>query len=262
VLKTRLISAAVAGVLFLLALFAAPANVFALLLWAVLLVLAWEWQRIQPWARLPWLTVAASALAGMLAMLVPAGSLLSICVVALAGWLLAGVNALKDLPTHRSLHAWLPVLAIAGAIAAVRYTGYFGPWAVLELFARVWAADTGAYFAGKRFGKNKLAPSISPGKTREGALGGMAMCALIALLFALFSPSEMPLWSSPLLAPLAALLIAPISVMGDLYQSRFKRIAGVKDSGTLMPGHGGAWDRLDAMLPASLLFVVLSALSG
>jgi phosphatidate cytidylyltransferase len=109
----------------------------------------------------------------------------------------------------------------------------------------VWAADIGAYFAGRRFGKRKLAPAVSPGKSWEGALGGLACALLVSLTFAY--ALAVP-WGAPLL--LFTVLVAVLSIFGDLFESVLKRTAGVKDSGGLLPGHGGVLDRLDALLPA------------
>jgi phosphatidate cytidylyltransferase len=109
----------------------------------------------------------------------------------------------------------------------------------------VWAADIGAYFAGRRFGRRKLAPAVSPGKSWEGALGGLACALFVSLAFA--HALAVP-WGAPLL--LFTVLVAVLSIFGDLFESVLKRTAGVKDSGGLLPGHGGVLDRLDALLPA------------
>ena len=121
----------------------------------------------------------------------------------------------------------------------------------------MWAADTGAYFVGSRFGKHKLAPRISPGKSWEGFAGGLAASALAAV-------AAVPLlqlqW--PQLPALVALVLATvaISVVGDLFESLLKRHAGMKDSADLIPGHGGILDRIDSLLAALPVFVVLRGL--
>ena len=120
--------------------------------------------------------------------------------------------------------------------------------------AIVWIADTAAYFAGRRFGRHKLAPQISPGKTWEGAYGAMFAVVAYALLL-------LPLASSAQSAPavdaasvtlwvLFAIALTALSIVGDLHESLLKRRAGVKDSGALLPGHGGVLDRTDALLAA------------
>ncbi|MDX1496662.1 MAG: phosphatidate cytidylyltransferase, partial [Salinisphaeraceae bacterium] len=125
---------------------------------------------------------------------------------------------------------------------------------LLGLLVIIWAADTGAYFAGRAFGKNKLAPKVSPGKTWEGVAGGLACSALMAWLGG---------WYVFQLAGLAAagfvvlgLAVAGISVVGDLSESMFKRHAGVKDSGQIFPGHGGMLDRLDSLTAAAPCYLL------
>ena len=119
------------------------------------------------------------------------------------------------------------------------------PWLLLYAFSLVWAADTFAYFAGHRFGRHKLAPSVSPGKTIEGVAGGLVGAMVLA---AIAGVAGWKLSGVPLMAWLAlAAVSALVSVLGDLLESKFKRLAGVKDSGNLLPGHGGVCDRVDAM---------------
>jgi phosphatidate cytidylyltransferase len=126
------------------------------------------------------------------------------------------------------------------------------PWLLLALMV-VWAADTGAYFAGRRFGKRKLAPVISPNKTVEGMAGGVLAGVLVAVLLAPLAGATVA--QLPLVA-LVALLAAVFSVFGDLFESLLKRQAGVKDSGALLPGHGGILDRIDGVLAALPVFAV------
>jgi phosphatidate cytidylyltransferase len=128
------------------------------------------------------------------------------------------------------------------------------PWLLLYAFVLVWAADTFAYFAGHRFGRHKLAPSVSPGKTIEGVAGGLVGAMLIAGIagFAGWKLQGVPLAAWLALAAVSVL----ISVLGDLLESKFKRLAGVKDSGTLLPGHGGVCDRVDAMSAGLPIFAL------
>lgn len=135
-----------------------------------------------------------------------------------------------------------------------------GPWWVLLLMGVVWIADSAAYFTGRRFGKHKLAPNISPGKTWEGVIGavlGVAAYCMIVLL-ALRSPVFNPYaWAIPIL--LLGLLMLYLGILGDLFESWIKRVAAVKDSGTLLPGHGGVLDRIDALaatLPIAALILL------
>jgi len=134
---------------------------------------------------------------------------------------------------------------------------------VLSLLLVVWLADIGAYFAGKAFGRHKLAPSISPGKTREGALGGWLAVMIVGsagaatLVFAptLFSALVEHLGWAGALISLTVLTV--FSVIGDLFESLLKRQAGVKDSSGLLPGHGGVLDRIDALLPVLPIALLL-----
>ena len=128
--------------------------------------------------------------------------------------------------------------------------------------ATVWIADTAAYFAGRRFGRRKLAPSISPGKTWEGVYGALAAVALYALALVPLARTAGFAGDPGVPATLAfvafTMLLAAVSVVGDLYESMLKRQAGAKDSGTLLPGHGGVLDRIDALI-AAMPFAALAA---
>ncbi len=119
--------------------------------------------------------------------------------------------------------------------------------------ALVWVADTGAYFAGKKFGKNKLAPNISPGKTKEGLLGAVIITSLYTLVASYYF--ELDTGRSALLVLLSVILTF-VSASGDLYFSFLKREAGLKDSGNILPGHGGILDRIDSVLAAMPVFAV------
>ena len=128
-----------------------------------------------------------------------------------------------------------------------------GPAWLLYGLMLIWAADIGAYFSGKRFGRNKLAPLISPGKTREGLLGAIVAACLFSLVAAFY-------FGLDVIAALSLLLLAVVltlvSVAGDLYESVLKREYGVKDSGRILPGHGGILDRIDSVLAAMPVFMV------
>lgn len=128
-----------------------------------------------------------------------------------------------------------------------------GSWWVLGFLLIIWLADTGAYFVGKRFGKTKLAPSVSPGKTLEGMLGGLALVAIYALITKV---SFSALFQSNAVI-LCAIIIAIVSIGGDLYESWLKRLVGIKESSNILPGHGGVLDRIDSLI-AALPFMILS----
>ena len=120
----------------------------------------------------------------------------------------------------------------------------------------MWSADIGAYFAGKHFGRVKLAPNISPGKTWEGVVGGLIAVAILAIVSGIYGQGNLSV-----LLPFC-LAIGLLSIVGDLTVSMFKRHAGIKDSGTLFPGHGGLLDRIDSVTAASTLFAAGMAVVG
>jgi phosphatidate cytidylyltransferase len=124
------------------------------------------------------------------------------------------------------------------------------------MLAIVWAADVGAYAVGRSFGKNKLAPSVSPGKTWEGVVGGLCCAGVVGGL------AGYVLGTTALLFAALAVVTAALSVVGDLNVSMFKRNAGLKDSGSLLPGHGGVLDRIDSVTAAVAIFVLGLALIG
>lgn len=178
------------------------------------------------------------------------------CGVATLFWLVVGVPAvvMGRLPAPSLALALCGAIALLGALIAIVSMHARSPWLVLAAMAVVWIADTAAYFAGRRFGRRKLAPAISPGKTWEGAYGGIAAVVIYALAlwptatrdgFVLSSGARgLLLWVA------FAVALAILSIVGDLFESLLKRGAGVKDSGALLPGHGGVLDRVDALLAA------------
>lgn len=135
----------------------------------------------------------------------------------------------------------------------------YGPRLVLFLMILIWVADSGAYFAGRAFGKSKLSPIVSPGKTWAGAVGA-ALGAVISAGVLVFTDAAGP---QPLLALMGlCVLVTAVSIGGDLWESRLKREAGVKDSGNLLPGHGGVLDRIDSLLAAAPVFALGIAVLG
>jgi len=128
-----------------------------------------------------------------------------------------------------------------------------GSGLVLFLMILIWTADSGAYFVGRKFGKNKLAPLISPGKSKEGAYGALAASGIVSLIGAFWLELD---FFQFIFFLLLCQLVVIFSIGGDLLESVYKRRAGVKDSGTLLPGHGGVLDRIDSMMAASPLFAL------
>jgi phosphatidate cytidylyltransferase len=144
------------------------------------------------------------------------------------------------------------------AMIQLHQTPAIGSGLVMFLFVLIWVADSGAYFAGRAFGKHKLSPHVSPGKTWEGAFGallGAVVCGVVLHRFEWFELSVMQL-------VFVCVATAWVSIGGDLFESVMKRQADVKDSGNLFPGHGGVLDRIDSLLAAAPVFLMLVALAG
>lgn len=227
---------------------------------AVVLLLALEYFALCAIPRpLQWLCAAATVvlLAAVFAGVLAIGAWLLLAAVIL--WLLMPLWFLRRpmLPgVIKALMGVVLLVATGIALHDLKALSLDGRW-LLFAFLLVWAADTGAYFAGRRFGRHKLAPSISPGKTWEGVAGGLLLTIAAGALAVVVLPAEMtPAWF------LLIALVFAVSVVGDLFESLLKRQAGVKDSGTLLPGHGGVLDRLDSLLAAAPMLIVAGTKFG
>ncbi|MDD2915735.1 MAG: phosphatidate cytidylyltransferase [Gallionella sp.] len=274
-LKLRVITAIVLLGLLLAALFLLPSAV-----WAVLVVVM-VWQGAVEWARLSgfvgrkatlyWLLT----LSWMLALLwldADAGAAQQVYVhlavylvaallwlVIVPSWLITGWKVKQ--PLLMALVGWAVLIPTGLALLDLRAADP-SPWMLLFVMCLVWVADISAYFAGRRFGKNKLAPEISPGKTWEGVAGAVFGVSLYVVLVWSFSPHFSHREILPPLL-LAAWWWVVLAVIGDLFESAVKRQAGVKDSGALLPGHGGLLDRIDALtstLPLAALALLMQQL--
>jgi phosphatidate cytidylyltransferase len=192
-------------------------------------------------------------------------------VISVMVWLLRFAPSLKTgLPPLGSVANTLLSLTYAvslvGCFAAIVTLYAYSPLYLLSVLAIVWAADIFAYFSGKAFGKRKLAPSISPGKSWEGAIGGGIAALVIATLVIVFGgdtlantfPVRVQASLGWAVTYLTLILIVAASIVGDLFESQLKRRAGMKDSSKLLPGHGGVLDRIDALVPV----LPLAALIG
>ncbi len=149
----------------------------------------------------------------------------------------------------------LPAAALSMEMIHSMYVGidWQGPAWLFYALSLVWVADIGAYFSGKKFGKNKLAPDISPGKTKEGLFGALLATSLYTLIASYYFELST---ERAIILVLLSVILTFISVSGDLYISFLKREAGLKDSGNILPGHGGILDRIDSVLAAMPVFVV------
>jgi phosphatidate cytidylyltransferase len=267
-LFTRVITAVVLLALLLPALFASVAWPFALLSLLLIAAAAWEWARLNGVAPLAALGPGAMlALAGAWALYtgsvdaVPAAWWWAVT----AAWLLLGALVLPGGPAAwprwpAVLRLLLGMVLLWAGWLALAHSRAVSVNFVLSVLCIVWVADIGAYFAGRNFGRRKLAPTISPGKTWEGAFGGALGALMLALLWwqgvdrlvAVDGPSlfgQLQARAGTVAMLVAVALLAALSVVGDLFESLVKRAAGAKDSSRLLPGHGGVLDRIDALLP-------------
>jgi phosphatidate cytidylyltransferase len=255
---TRVLTAAVLLAVFLTALLMLERAAFAVLVAVVIALGAFEWGRLSGLGRgIP----AAYATACLILFGSVLGSALVdpvlwaatfFWVFAVPWWLATGV-------TSKS-RAWLAPAGVVVLVPAGLAMGTLRPQQLLMVLGLIWISDTGAYLAGRACGRRKLAPSISPGKTWEGVAGGAIGCIIYAIIWALFDPDLRPrVQGLAWIAFLAGtLLLCALGVVGDLFESALKRQAGAKDSGKLLPGHGGVLDRIDsatAALPVALLLV-------
>lgn len=271
-LKQRLITAAILIPLVVWSLLALSTEVLRYALAAVAILAAWEWLQLIGFKQKTSLIllVVGMLFVGILAFLyIPANIFLAISVLV---WSLASLLVLcfahKPLPTTIEKVFKNPLFGVVTAtLVLVGFVGSAslihalpqGPVLLLFVLVSVWLADTGGYFAGKRFGKNKLAKAISPNKTWEGVLGALLLGGIFAAVFYLtVLESTLSVFSWLILTA----LIVMISIVGDLFESVFKRCFNVKDSGQLLPGHGGMLDRIDSLLAAVPVFATALMVTG
>jgi len=268
-LKTRVITAIVLLAVFLPVTLFAPLAAFGVLIRVVVAFAAWEWARLLNAGK-----VGSIVYAAVVSAVIVFGSRVeaprALFQAAAVFWIVAGPYVLLRKPALAA-GSWRLFLLLAGFILfaacwhALVLARAIGVAFVLSLLLVVWLADIGAYFAGKALGRHKLAPSISPGKTWEGAVGGWVFVMVISLAATLLHAFEPTLFSTlfasvGLVRELLALtVLVAFSVVGDLFESMLKRQAGVKDSSGLLPGHGGVLDRIDALLPVLPLAMLLLA---
>jgi phosphatidate cytidylyltransferase len=263
-LRKRVITAAVLALALLFVLLALPAGVTVAVISLVVLMGAWEWSSFlrlgATAARLGYVGLIAVALAAAWWLSGRADSHNLVLLIALLWWLIA-LLWVSTAPRHvtRLTAAAAGVLALVPAWVALvrlRLATPDGDQWVLFALVLVWMADIGAYFVGRRFGRLRLAPTVSPAKTWEGALGGVLFGGVCALAGSA--------WFRLPLGAFLPLCLAAVgfSIVGDLTESLLKRFAGVKDSGTVFPGHGGVMDRFDSITGATPVLVLGLTLLG
>jgi phosphatidate cytidylyltransferase len=254
-LKQRVLTAIVALAILSVVLFVVPVVVARIVIALLMLGAAWEWSAFifdkENKLRLVYVLFIAILIAIIYSELPNAG-LLDIILKVSLGWWVAALAWMFFFPTPIAPPvAWIcGALVIVPAWLALDHLYLQSPELLLFALLIVWVADMGAYFVGKGFGKVKLAPQISPGKTWEGVLGGLCAVMVLAAIGAQVFATDIAV-----LLPFC-LAVAMISIVGDLTESMFKRNAGVKDSGSLFPGHGGVLDRIDSVTAAAPLFAL------
>ena len=266
-LKQRVLTAIVLAVVILSALFGLPDNLLLLLFGIILLAAAWEWGGLAELGHAPakvtfLLAESAVMLAGGWMVISHADYVPLLLVSTVLAWLLILYWLVMYERGRLKIHfssgsrvllglLLLPITWLSIAFILIRFEN--DRLLILLLFFLIWGADVAAYFTGRAFGKHKLAPSISPGKTWQGVMGALAMTVVIACVA--WRLMNYPLDLLPKLIVLG-LLVAAISIVGDLFESLLKRQVGIKDSSNLLPGHGGVLDRIDSMIAASPLFAL------
>ncbi|MGQ9426086.1 phosphatidate cytidylyltransferase [Gilvimarinus sp. F26214L] len=275
-LKQRILTAVVLGFGVLAAVFYLPLSVFMLVAALAFLVGAWEWSRLAHFSGggrvlfalgfagvflitgwgLGFLRLPAEMVQNRLAVVAALATLWW----AFATWLVGRYPDHATLWSRRWEQTLMGVLVLVPSWAALVFLRGQpgGEWLIVILVASVVCADTGAFFVGRRWGRNKLAPLVSPGKSKEGFYGGFACSALLAIILVLaYGRGVQDWWLLALVVPASL-----ASVMGDLLESMLKRQRGIKDSGSILPGHGGVLDRIDSITAAAPVFALAYALTG
>lgn len=261
-LKQRIITALILLPIALCGFFLLEGSGFALFIGLVVTLGAWEWARLAGFTEQPIRVAYAAVVAAILFVmhLVPG----------LAPWVLGAavlwwaVATFLVLTYPRTSEHWASAackLVIGLLILLPAWQGLIlikqqplGNWLIMAVMVLVWGADIGAYFSGRAFGKRKLAPQVSPGKSWEGVYGGLLLSLVITLVVGLVRDWTL---GEMLKGLIGAAVIVFISVVGDLAESMFKRQSGIKDSSNLLPGHGGILDRIDSLTAAIPVFAVL-----
>ena len=271
-LKTRIITALILAPIAIGGIFFLPPLGFALFTGAIITLGAWEWANLSGIENQPGRIVYAAVFAGLLFALrqAPATEILWLSVL----WWLVCFTLVCRYPAGSGTWGSVPVRAIMGVFVLVPAwvglnqlrtgTLQFGDvsnslLAILYIFFVVWVADIGAYFAGRAFGKAKLAPRVSPGKSWAGVWGGLAAVVVLALAASWLASAGL---MQTLLLVVASVITGFVSVLGDLLESMMKRFRGIKDSSQLLPGHGGIMDRVDSLTAAIPVFALLLTLLG
>ncbi|WP_075880889.1 phosphatidate cytidylyltransferase [Vreelandella massiliensis] len=263
-LKQRIITAAWMAPLVLAGLFGLQGGAFALFTAGIVLLGAWEWTNLAGVQRTNYRVLLVGTAAIVMLLLWLSGGALSRWPlwVAAVGWLMnlywvmrypVALSQWHSTPRRLLMGLWVLLPCWVG-FNLLRESG--GVWLLFVLLL-VWAADIGAYFAGRALGKRKLAPRVSPGKSWEGVFGGLAATLVLALLFSVWQGLG---WYGGVVLLCVTLVVTLVSVLGDLLESMLKRYREIKDASQLLPGHGGVLDRIDSLTAAIPIFALLYTL--
>ncbi|OCG04704.1 phosphatidate cytidylyltransferase [Gilliamella sp. wkB112] len=272
----RIFAAIILIPLVFIALFIAPLSIFVGIMIVVAGLAAWEWAQFLHLTNKQSRLVFSLATIILLSLLyyfpmtiVAKLQLFSVLLILAAAWWVVALVLVVSYPITskywcnsvivKLLFAFFTLVPFFIGMIELRSINYMsntytGASWLMYVFVLVWATDTGAYFAGRSFGRHKLAPKVSPGKTIEGFIGGVLLAIIVSLLSYVSGIFAIN-FSTYAISSLLAILV---SVLGDLTESMFKREAGIKDSGHLIPGHGGILDRIDSLTAAVPIFAVLS----
>lgn len=266
-LKTRIITALILAPIAIGGIFFLPPMGFALFTAAIITLGAWEWANMSGLEQQPGRMGYAALIAVILYGLIDV-SAVAVLWLALLWWVVCFV-LVRSYPAGSERWGSVPARALMGVLVLVpawiglnhlRTGGFqFGDTdnnllVILYVFCVVWVADIGAYFAGRAFGKAKLAPRVSPGKSWAGVWGGLAAVGAFALVASVLVSASA---AEAALLVVASLVTGLVSVLGDLLESMLKRFRGIKDSSRLLPGHGGIMDRIDSLTAAAPVFALI-----
>ena len=276
-LKSRVITASLLLPIIIALIWFLPSVTFSMVMALIACLGLWEWSGLAGFKKTFWIQVGGGALVFFTGFLIlsilqafgPNVLKYGLPTLIIIFWLIALIS-LYRFPKDNKIWKMKVVSVVTGSfllgptwfalvilkdLAPNPVFPHGGQW-VLYVLSLIWVADIAAYFVGKRFGKHKLAPKISPGKTWEGAYGALIASVLVIVIgYLLLHPTMNPLkWF------LIGLVTVASSIVGDLFESSFKRMRNVKDSGKILPGHGGILDRIDSVMAAVPIFTILVSL--
>ncbi|MBO67990.1 MAG: hypothetical protein CL398_06725 [Acidiferrobacteraceae bacterium] len=258
----RLMTAIILASIVVGVIFSFSSAIFDTLILIVAMLCTWEWIRLASSHRKRFIEslLVGAMLALIIGLIFTPVVLPYLLAAAMIWWASLGIMLIR----HRSVfssaswrphvsHAWILILPAAAGLGGLYRLGEEGPWYVLTLLLIVWATDTFAYVVGRSVGSHPLAASISPAKTVEGAVGGIIGAVLVG--FVCLASFPIPNENTTIFWFCLFLLTSGFGIVGDLAESAYKRFSGVKDTGRLLPGHGGMLDRMDSVLSACPVFV-------